>query len=96
MKSGNYPWDRLLWAVEMRSRRTDPMLIGVSWHSAHFAPPRYPGEVTRCLLFRTRQQARQWCAEARIKHSSHSPDWRFRPVRVRETVLRLDSTPPPG
>ena len=80
-------WDRMLWAVEMRSAscRPEGMLIGDAWHA--ITPPAYEGEPTRCLLFRTRKQARAWCVEATAKHAKHSKDWRFRPVRVRETVM---------
>jgi hypothetical protein len=83
-------WDRLLWAVEMRSAscRPEGMLIGDAWHA--IAPPAYEGEPTRCLLFRTRRLARAWCIEATVKHANHSTDWRFRPVRVRETVMPND------
>jgi hypothetical protein len=79
-------WERDLWAVEMRSGscRPEPILIGDAWHS--ITAPKYPGEPSRCLLFRTRKLARAWCVEATVKHAKHSTDWRFRPVRVRETV----------
>lgn len=79
-------WKRDLWGVEMRSKRDrpEPILIGQAWHAVTLGE--YPGEPVRCLLFKTRKQARTWCAEATVKHSKHSMDWRFRPVRVRETV----------
>jgi len=80
-------WDRLHWAVEMRSKscKPDGMLIGVAWHK--ITPPTYEGEPSRPLLFRTRSHARKWCAAKTIECARHSPDWRFRPVRVRETIL---------
>lgn len=79
-------WKRDLWGVEMRSRkdRPEPILIGQAWHAV--VPPEYAGEPPRCLLFWTRKMARAWCKEATAKHAKHSADWRFRPIRVRETV----------
>jgi hypothetical protein len=80
-------WDRMQWAVEMRSKscKPDGMLIGVAWHK--ITPPAYDGEPSRPLLFRTRNHARKWCAAKTIECARHSPDWRFRPVRVREMIL---------
>ena len=80
-------WDRLHWAVEMRSKscKPDGMLIGVAWHKITL--PTYEGEPSRPLLFRTRSHARKWCAAKTIECARHSPDWRFRPVRVREMIL---------
>jgi len=86
-------WDRLHWAVEMRSKscKPDGMLIGVAWHK--ITPPNYEGEPSRPLLFRTRSQARKWCAAKTIECAIHSPDWRFRPVRVREMILPNETSP---
>jgi hypothetical protein len=83
-------WRRVLWAVEMRSRscRPEGMILGRAWHEIE--SPRYAGEPTRCMLFRTRRQARAWCKEAAEKHSKHSPDWKFRPIRVREIIEAND------
>jgi len=88
-------WDRLHWAVGMRSksRKPDEMLIGVSWHK--ITPPIYEGEPSRPLLFHTRSQARKWCAAKTIECARHSPDWRFRPVRVREMILPNVGALPP-
>jgi len=79
-------WRRVLWAVEMRSKscRPEGMIVGTAWRKVEAA--RYNGEPTRCLLFRTRKHARAWCAEATEKHAKHSPDWEFRPIRVREII----------
>ena len=67
----------------MSSNGDELLLIGKAWNAA---TQEYPGEVARCLLFKTRKDARAWCAKATAKHSKHSMDWRFRPMRVRETV----------
>ena len=80
-------WDRLNWAIEMKSKSCKPngMIIGTAWHQ--IVPPTYKGEPTRPLLFRTRKIAREWCSAKTIECARHSPDWRFRPVRVRERIL---------
>ncbi len=78
------PWNRKLWAVECSAERCETVIIGKAWHIIKDGD--YPGEPTKCLLFVTRKDARQWCMEATKKHSKHSPHWRFRAVRVRETV----------
>jgi hypothetical protein len=80
-------WDRHQWAVEMRSKscRPEGMLLGVAWHK--IIPPAHDGEPSRPLLFETRSQARKWCAAKTAECARHSPDWRFRPVRVREIIL---------
>lgn len=83
-------WNRLLWAVQMRSAldRPEPILIGVTWD--HIGPPAYDGEPLRCLLFHTRGLARVWCIAATKKFSNHGSDWRFKPIRVRETITTND------
>ena len=83
---------RSSWAIEMRSwiSRPEGMLIGTAWHKVE--PERYEGEAFRLLLFRTRRQAREWCAAKTVQCRAHSPDWRFRPVRVR--MIRCGSVNP--
>jgi hypothetical protein len=73
----------------MRSATTrlESMILGTQWHKLE--PRRYPGEPTRALLFTTRKAASEWARQARLKHAKHSPDWKFKPVRIRETL-----TPP--
>lgn len=86
-------WDRLLWGVQFTGTLDDdaPMLIGGLWATDLGGKP-YQGEPTRALLFCTRQQARDWCAETLRKwRDGRQPDdivsrWMVRPVRVRETV----------
>lgn len=87
-------WDRLLWGVHFSSGHISedaPMLIGSLWAADMLGTP-YPGEPTRALLFRTRREARAWCAETLIKwRDGRQRDaivmrWMVRPVRVRETV----------
>jgi hypothetical protein len=82
-------WNRALWAVEMRSKLSRPegMLIGDTWHSV--TPRKYEGEPSRSLLFQTRKQAREWCAAKTIECKRHSSDWKFKPVRVRETLSAI-------
>lgn len=79
-------WNRMLWAVEIRSKSCKPegMLIGDTWHAV--TPQKYLGEPPRALLFKTRRMAREWCFNATRKYQKHGPDWKFRPVRVRETL----------
>lgn len=83
-------WDRLLWAVEFRS--VEPpfetsFLLGAAWHDGWRMT--YDGEPSRTLLFRTRKHASDWCKENEKRVARHSPHWRFRPVRVRETVAEI-------
>jgi hypothetical protein len=87
-------WDRSLWAVEMRSKscRPEGMFITDSWHAV--TPKKYLGEPTRPLLFWTRRQARAWCAAKTIDYKRHSPDWKFKPVRVREILQPKSSDHP--
>lgn len=80
-------WDRQLWGVIFRGVDRSDMLIGRLWHEQ--MPTPYDGEPTRPLLFATRQAARDWCTREMEKYKGRSDccaDWRFRPVRVRETV----------
>jgi hypothetical protein len=63
---------------------TQGILLGTAWHKLEL--DRYPGEPTRALLFTTRKAASEWARQARLKHAKHSPDWKFKPVRVRETL----------
>jgi hypothetical protein len=81
-------WDRTLWGIEFSSGREKVALIGGAWHDA-MIDSRFKGEPTRALLFTTRAHARAWCIE-RMERYNLRPyacaKWRFRPVRVRETV----------
>lgn len=75
-----------LWGVEF-TNSNDKMLIGRAWHR-HFGGT-YQGEPARALLFTTRKAAREWCKEKRAQYAERDDlcaKWRFRPVRVRETV----------
>lgn len=86
-------WNRLLWGVVFSSGPADreAMLIGGLWATDLGGTP-YAGEPTRALLFCTRKQAREWCAETMRKwRDGRQRDdivarWTVRPVRVRETV----------
>lgn len=85
-------WDRLLWAVEMKSKSCKPegILIGEAWHKV--TPWFYKGQPSRALLFTTRIKAQQWCKDAFIKNQKHSKDWSFKVVRVRETISPHSTT----
>jgi len=80
-------WDHLRWGIEFRSLDGKPELIGSLW--LNHTPRPYDGEPRRALLFTTRAKARAYCAENHARYAGR-PDccgqWRFRPVRVRETV----------
>ena len=86
-KRNNCLWGRTRWAIEMNSKSCDSMIIGVAWHK--IMPPAYEGEPSRPLLFCTRAQARKWYVAKKIECLRHSPDWRFRPVRVREMLVEV-------
>ncbi len=82
-------WNRLLWAIEFSSPRERPMLIGRTWD---YGPKHHADEPSRALLFTTRRAARGWCAREHAQYAGRTDycaDWRFRPVRVRETVRRV-------
>lgn len=84
-------WDRLLWGVELRSPRSEPLLLGAGWDGVYRTRESYPGESTRALTFQTRKAALAWCRAKRANYSTHPVGdvckaWRFVPVRVRETV----------
>lgn len=82
------PWNRLLWGVEFSAPQSSPRLIGSLWQE-RMPAEQYPGEPLRALLFTTRKVAREWCRVEMDKRKGRSDcyaDWRFRPVRVRETV----------
>ena len=67
------------------------MLIGSLWLSPTSS---YAGEPTRALLFCTRKAARAYCRMEHAKYAGRTDictAWRFRPVRVRETVRKVKS-----
>lgn len=82
-------WNQPLWGVHLISDREKPLLLGRAWAPGINSAPRYTGEPTRALLFETRAQARQWCADRmrpwRLRSDSMR-DWKLRPVRVVESV----------
>ena len=75
---------RGLWAVALESRPDAPRFLGANWDSLR--KDHYVGEPPRMLLFRTRRRARAWC---NARPNVWAPYWRFRVVRVRETVRAL-------
>lgn len=67
-----------------------PMLLGSTWHELGRVV-KYMGEPTRALLFQTREDARAWCRDKMRRYAGRSDccgQWRFRPVRVIETVRK--------
>lgn len=88
-------WNKLLWGVEFTGRKGERMLIGECWSDTSNAT-RHDGEPTRALLFCTRAQAREWCADENRKWRERAQlvpivsKWRVRPVRVRETVVIVE------
>ncbi len=84
-------WRRLLWGVALTSHDERSILIGSLWHR-YPGQTSYEGEPTRALLFCTRDQARQWCREREKSCAGRGDccaDWRFRAVKVVETVKVL-------
>jgi hypothetical protein len=84
-------WDRKLWGIEFRGSLKDdrPRLIGAGWLDSAHLVSYYQGEPTRALLFTTRTEARAFCDVQHAKYIGRTDccaKWRFRPVRVRETV----------
>lgn len=84
-------WRRKLWAVELTTPH-DKTLIGALWAiDADRTEAYYDGEPTRALLFTSRRLARHWCANEMASYRDYSDghpcrSWKFRPVRVTETV----------
>jgi hypothetical protein len=82
-------WKRKLWGIEFTGSMPGdrPAIIGRTWDK-HIEPT-YSGEPSRALLFTTRQLAREWC-HAKLAQFRGRKDfvarWKFRPVRVIETV----------
>jgi len=77
-------WRRVLWGVELNDKDDiRPILLGSGWHE-NCLLSNYDGEPPRALLFCTRKLAREWCA-ARMERPKDF-DWRFRAVKVIETL----------
>ena len=86
-------WNRRLWGIELTTARTNdkPTLLGCGWSEGAHATP-YFGEPSRALLFTTRAAAREWCRSKMISYADRADccaDWRFRPVRVVEKLLKI-------
>lgn len=85
-------WNSLMWGVRLLSHKPGErcFLLGRTWdRDFNLTHQNYDGEPTRCLLFTTRAKARDWCKQAKERHSASSPTWTFQPVRVRETVEEI-------
>jgi hypothetical protein len=76
-------WNRKLWGVELITEKEPGLLLGTAWNS-HTRTPDYNGEPTRCLLFLTRKQAKEWCKKKNGK------TWQFSPVRVIENISKIE------
>jgi len=75
------PWKRLLWGIRFTSSlNATPVLLGGAW--LRVTQSDVP---LRALLYDRRQDARQAAQQLTEQHR-HIPGWRFRAVRVRETV----------
>ena len=86
------PFTRVVWGVDLHR---DGGLLFTGWHRGLRPEATYPGEPARPLLFPTRAAARGWCAERHAQYSTYPPGhacrtWRFRAVRVRETLEIID------
>ena len=88
-------WRRALWGVQFKGSIEDdkPMLLGDLWHdTVRRGREFYEAEPTRALLFQTRAAARRWCKAQMLKYQGRNDCcaiWRYRPVRVVETVKPL-------
>lgn len=85
---------RIFWAIRFDGSSGDPMVIGTAWHKeANERNKGYVGEPSRALLFKTRMQARKYCAARRKEYATIGgvcAKWRFTPIRVRESVTTLN------
>ena len=86
-----YRLSRKRWGIRFSSRagrrRREITVLWSSWHRE--ATSAYPGEPPRALLFMTRAAARAWCATEQARYATRQDSlrtWRFRPVRVIETI----------
>jgi len=81
-------WHEKLWGIEFRSSADgEKMLLGSIWHGTKIIS--YDGEPTRALVFCTRKAARAWCRNKMNAYKGQEGvcrKWRFRPIRVIETV----------
>lgn len=85
---------RLFWGVLFTggSQHKDdnaPFLLYGGWCDIVRRRQDYDAEPSRALLFRSRAAARRWCQARRDTYRDRTDCcrlWRFRPVRVRETV----------
>jgi len=88
-------WNRKLWGVEFTGGMPgdQPALIGTGW--MHPMPKsQYCDEPTRAILFNTRAIARTWCSERMAEYAGRDDccgRWKFRPVRVIETVIKVSN-----
>ena len=83
-------WDRRLWGVELTGSDGKKLsILGTRWDRP---PSYYFGEPTRPLLFTSRVTCRVWCRAKQATYVGRVDGcqlWRFRPIRVRETLRAL-------
>lgn len=91
------PRARLLWGVSFTGStgaKDGLDILSTGWHASS-PSSRYTGEPSRTLLFVTRAHARAWCRVKEAYYADQYPaghlcrKWRFRAVRVRETVVTV-------
>ena len=76
-----------LWGIEFCGADGRKIIIGGLWHYEFMHLRKYyDGEPPRALLFMTRRQAREWCVKYGEQFIRADGRWRFRPVRVIESV----------
>lgn len=82
-------WSKLRWGVLFSpGPGKEPTLLGDG--SVYPYRARYIGEPVFPLLFRTREQVRQWCRRKGAEYQrDYGAEWSWRPVRVRETVTAV-------
>jgi hypothetical protein len=83
-------WNRKMWGVTMKSPLSPLSLLGRAWIRGE--KPNYEGEPSRTLVFQTRRQAREYCRAENTWCKARTDcchEWKFRAVRVRETVRMI-------
>lgn len=95
IRHGIRGWQGVRWGVarDTVGSKEPPSLLGEGWHDELWRKkPDFEGQMPRVLMFQTRAQARAWCRAQRAKYTERSTwcaRWRFRPVKVSESVIVL-------
>lgn len=83
-------FNRVLWGARFTGHDGRSFLCGEAWHKPRAEA--YPGEPTRPLSFRSRDQARAWCAVQMAEWKTRTDSlrkWHVRAVRVREIYREI-------